>query len=74
MGSKKRPYYRIVVMDSRLPRDGRSIEEVGYYHPLSGEDQQVNLNPESIRKWLDRGAEPTSTVKRILNKNQFYLK
>jgi small subunit ribosomal protein S16 len=72
-GTKKRPYYRIVVMDAQTPRDGRSIEEVGLYHPIEAEDKQVRLNESKIREWLKKGARPTSTVKRILNKNNIYL-
>lgn len=69
MGTKRRPYYRIVVMDSRSPRDGRTIEELGYYHPISSHDEQVSIQVDRVREWLGRGAQPTSTVKRLLNKN-----
>lgn len=72
-GTKKRPFYRIVVMDAKTPRDGRAIEEVGLYHPIETEDKQVRLDEEKIRSWLAKGARPTSTVKRILNKNNIYL-
>ena len=72
-GTKKRPYYRIVVMDAKTPRDGRPIEEVGLYHPIETEGKQVRLNEEKIREWLGKGAQPTTTVKRILNKNKIYL-
>jgi small subunit ribosomal protein S16 len=73
-GTKKRPYYRIVVMDTKTPRDGRAIEEVGLYHPIETQDKQVKLNEEKIREWLGKGALPTTTVKKILNKNKIYLK
>ena len=73
MGAKKRPYYRIVVMDARAPRDGKTIDEVGYYHPVEAEERQVKLSETKIREWLDKGAQPTNTVKRLLNKNKFYL-
>ncbi len=72
-GTKKRPYYRIVVMDSRTPRDGRTLEEVGLYHPIEAEDKQVTLKEDRIKDWLSKGAEPSDTVKKILNKNQIFL-
>ena len=74
MGTKKRPYYRIVVMDSRAPRDGRSIEEVGTYHPIETEDKQLSLKEDKIKDWLGKGARPTLTVKRLLNKNNITIK
>jgi small subunit ribosomal protein S16 len=67
-GSKKRPYYRIVVVDSRSPRDGKVIEEVGLYHPIEKEDKQVALKEERIKEWLGKGATPTEVVKKILNR------
>jgi small subunit ribosomal protein S16 len=67
-GTKKRPFYRIVVMDSRTARDGRSLDEVGLYHPLTSEqEQQVRLDEEKIREWLGKGARPTDTVRKLLN-------
>jgi small subunit ribosomal protein S16 len=74
MGSKKRPYYRIVVMDSRTPRDGRAIEEVGFYHPIEMEEGSLQIKEERIREWIDKGAKPSDTVRRLLNRKQFYLK
>ncbi|PIE04463.1 MAG: 30S ribosomal protein S16 [Spirochaetales bacterium] len=74
LGTKKRPYYRIVVMDSRAPRDGRTIDEVGTYHPVEAEERQVTLKEEKIRDWLSKGARPSPTVKRLLNKNNITLK
>ncbi|GAI93928.1 unnamed protein product [marine sediment metagenome] len=73
-GTKKRPYYRIVVMDSRAPRDGKTIEEVGFYHPIAVEEKQINLKEERIRTWLDNGAQPSDTVRKLLNKKDFYIK
>ncbi|MFP4382536.1 MAG: 30S ribosomal protein S16 [Spirochaetia bacterium] len=73
-GTKKRPYYRIVVIDSRAPRDGRSLEEVGFYHPIEVEENQINLKEDRIREWLDKGARPTDTVRRLLNKMNIHLK
>ncbi|MCM0583079.1 30S ribosomal protein S16 [Weissella diestrammenae] len=66
MGSKKRPFYRVVVADSRSPRDGRFIETVGTYNPLV-EPAEVKLNEESIVAWLNNGAQPSDTVKNLLS-------
>ena len=60
-------------MDSKTPRDGRTIEEVGLYHPIEAEDRQVKLDPDKIRYWLDKGAQPSDTVKKLLNKNNIFL-
>lgn len=73
-GTKKRPYYRIVVMDSRTARDGRSIEEVGFYHPIEIEEKQLNLKEDRIKEWLEKGARPTDTVKKLLNKSNIFIK
>lgn len=73
-GTKKRPYYRIVVMDSRAPRDGRAIEEVGLYHPIEVEDKQLKIKEDRIREWISKGARPSDTVKRLLNKLNLYMK
>lgn len=67
MGSKKRPFYRIVVADSRSPRDGRFIETVGTYNPLT-QPEKVTLKEETIMTWLNNGAQPSDTVKNILAK------
>ena len=72
-GTKKRPYYRIVVIDSRAPRDGKAIEEVGYYHPIETEDKQISFDADKIRSWLDKGAKVSDTVRGILNKKNFKL-
>ena len=68
MGAKKAPFYRIVVADSRYPRDGRFIEEVGYYNPLT-EPVEVKIDAEKVKKWIANGAQPTDTVKALLKKN-----
>ena len=68
MGKKKSPFYRIVVADSRYPRDGRFIEEVGYYDPMT-EPATVKVDGEKVEKWLATGAQPTETVRSILNKS-----
>lgn len=67
MGSKKAPFYRIVVADARSPRDGRIIEKVGTYNPLT-EPAQVNIDAELALKWLQQGAQPTDTVRNLLSK------
>ena len=74
LGTKMRPYYRIVVMDARNPRDGRPLEEVGIYHPISPEGRQVEIKEERVREWLSKGAQPSSTVKRLLNKQNITVK
>ncbi|KRK72059.1 rpsP protein [Latilactobacillus sakei subsp. sakei DSM 20017 = JCM 1157] len=67
MGSKKRPFYRIVVADSRSPRDGRFIQQVGYYNPLT-EPVDLKLEEEVIMDWLQKGAQPSDTVRNLLSK------
>lgn len=67
MGAKKRPFYRIVVADSRFPRDGRFIEEIGYYNPIET-PAKIEVNKELAMKWLRDGATPTDTVRDILSK------
>ena len=62
MGAHKKPFYRIVVADVRAPRDGRFIEEVGYYDPMK-EPKEIKINEELAKKWLANGAQPTDTVK-----------
>lgn len=64
-GAKKRPYYRIVVADSRAPRDGKFIDEVGRYNPLT-DPSTVTFDMEKVEKWLANGAQPTDTVARLL--------
>ena len=68
MGAKKAPFYRIVVADSRFPRDGRFIEEIGYYNPLE-KPEVVKIDEEKAQKWIANGAQPTETVKSLLRKN-----
>lgn len=67
MGAKKRPFYRIVAADSRSPRDGRFIEEVGYYNPIV-EPKEVKIDEEKALKWLNDGAIPTDTVRDLFSK------
>ena len=68
MGAKKAPFYRIVVADARYPRDGRFIEEIGYYNPLQ-DPPVVKIDAEKAAKWIANGAQPTDTVKAIFKKN-----
>ena len=67
LGAKKAPFYRIVVADSRYPRDGRFIEEIGTYNPLT-DPATVNVNAERAQEWIKKGAQPTDTVRGILKK------
>lgn len=73
-GTTKRPFYRIIVMDSRTPRDGRTLEEVGFYHPIEVEEKQIVLKEDRIKEWLAKGALPSDTVRRLLNKKNLKLK
>ena len=68
MGAKKAPFYRIVVADSRYPRDGRCIEEIGYYDPTK-EPSVLKIDDEKAKSWIANGAQPTDTVKALLKKN-----
>ena len=68
MGAKKAPFYRVVVADSRYPRNGRFIEEIGYYNPIS-EPAQISIDAEKAQKWIGNGAQPTETVKALLKKS-----
>jgi small subunit ribosomal protein S16 len=68
MGVKKAPFYRIVVADSRYPRDGRFIEEIGSYDPMKN-PAEIQLDSDKAKKWILSGAQPTETVKSILKKN-----
>ena len=65
MGAKKAPFYRIVVADSRYPRDGRFIEEIGTYNPLTN-PATVNVDAETVQAWIKNGAQPTDTVRTLL--------
>lgn len=68
LGAKKAPFYRIVVADSRYPRDGRFIEEIGYYDPTKN-PSIVKVDAEKAKKWIANGAQPTETVRKILKQN-----
>ncbi|MDD6406392.1 MAG: 30S ribosomal protein S16 [Lactobacillus equicursoris] len=66
MGAKRKPFYLIVVADSRAPRDGRFIEEVGYYNPVS-QPKELKLDEDKIFEWLKKGAQPSDTVRSLLS-------
>ncbi len=68
MGAKKSPFYRIVVADSRYPRDGRFIEEIGTYNPLT-QPSEVKVDADKVKEWIAKGAQPTDTVKSLFKKN-----
>ncbi len=67
MGAKKSPFYRVVVADSRSPRDGRCVEEIGTYNPLV-DPAEINIDVEKAKKWIANGAQPTDTVRGLLKK------
>lgn len=66
MGAKKFPFYRIVVADVRAPRDGKFIEEIGYYNPM--QSKEIKIDEERAKKWLSTGAQPTQVVKTLLKR------
>lgn len=68
MGAKKAPFYRVVVADSRYPRDGRFIEEIGFYNPLK-DPSELKVDAEKAKKWIANGAQPTDTVKALFKKH-----
>lgn len=68
MGAKKAPSYRVVVADSRYPRDGRFIDEIGYYNPMT-EPATVSIDADKAKDWMGKGAQPTDTVKSLFKKN-----
>lgn len=67
MGAKKAPFYRIIVADSRAPRDGKFIDQIGYYDPMK-EPAEIKIDAENAKKWIANGAQPTDTVKAMLKK------
>lgn len=67
MGAKKSPFYRLVVADSRSPRDGRFIEEIGYYNPAA-QPKEVKIDEDKALMWLQRGAQPSDTVRNLLSR------
>jgi len=73
MGAKKKPFYRIVVADSRSPRDGRFIEEIGYYNPTT-DPTTIKIDTDKAKDWLSKGAQPSDTVKALFAKAEFQAK
>ena len=69
IGAKKKPFYRVVVADERAPRDGKFIEEIGYYNPLTN-PAEIKIDAEKATKWLNNGAQPTETVRSLLKKTE----
>ncbi len=67
LGAKKSPFYRVIVADERAPRDGRFIDEIGYYNPLT-DPADIKINAEKATKWINNGAQPTETVRTLLKK------
>lgn len=67
-GTKKRPCFRVVVQDSREPRDGKCIEEIGTYQPIAAEEKQISIDADRVKYWISVGAQPTDVVKKLLNK------
>ena len=68
IGTKKNPFYRVVIADARSPRDGRFVEEIGYYNPLT-EPAEIKIDAEKAKQWIKNGAQPTDTVKALLKKS-----
>lgn len=73
-GAKARPFYRIVVQDSRSARDSVTIEEIGIYHPIETGDKQLRIDEERAKSWLAKGAQPSDTVRSLLNKKNIHVK
>jgi small subunit ribosomal protein S16 len=73
-GAKKRPYYRVVIVDARDPRDGATIEEIGTYHPVEAKGKQLTIDEGKARAWLDKGAIPSDTVRNLLNSLNIHVK
>lgn len=71
MGSKKRPFYRIVAVNSETRRDGRALDIIGYYNPMV-EPNDVKIDNDKVKEWIDRGAQPSDTVRSLLKKSGFY--
>lgn len=69
IGAKKSPFYRVIVADERSPRNGKFIEELGYYNPMS-DPAEIKIDAEKANKWLENGAQPTDTVRALLKKSE----
>ncbi|HID15355.1 MAG TPA: 30S ribosomal protein S16 [Candidatus Atribacteria bacterium] len=68
MGAKKRPFYRIVAVDSRAPRDGKYLDLIGYYDPIGASPEEIKINEEKLRYWIDKGAHLSDTAKNLLKR------
>ncbi len=73
IGAKKRPFYRVVVQDVREPRNGKTIDEVGFYQPVSPSENKISFSEEKVKNWISKGAQPTDTVRKLLNKMKITL-
>ncbi len=73
-GTNRRPFYRIVVVDSRAPRDGRVIEELGLYHPIEKPEKQISVDDAKVKDWIARGATTSDTVRQLLNRKAVGVK
>ena len=73
-GAKARPCYRIVIMDIKSARDSKTIDEIGLYHPIEAEGKQILIDEERAKDWLSKGAQPTDTVRGLLNKKGIHVK
>ena len=73
MGAKKAPFYRVIVADEKSPRDGKFIDEIGYYNPLTN-PAEIKINAEKAKTWISNGAQPTETVRSILKKSNIDVK
>jgi small subunit ribosomal protein S16 len=73
-GTKMRPFYRIVVMDSRVPRDGVCLAEIGLYHPIEKAEKQIVIDEAAAKDWLAKGAQPSDTVRGLLNQKGIHVK
>ena len=69
MGAKKAPFYRVIVADERSPRDGRFIDEIGYYNPLTT-PAEIKIDSDKAKRWIANGAQPTETVRTLLKKSE----
>ncbi len=73
-GTNRKPFYRIVVVDSRAPRDGRVIEELGLYHPIEKPEKQISVDDAKVKDWIARGATTSDTVRQLLNRKAVGVK
>jgi small subunit ribosomal protein S16 len=73
-GTKRRPFYRIIVIDNRAPRDGKTLDEVGLYHPIEVAEKQLVIDADKVKAWLAKGAQPSDTVKGLMNSRNITVK